>query len=798
MAVGRAEITIVADAAEFDRQMRRLGDSARRAFGGFTSGAAQATAQSNLWRDANGRLHDQFGRFAKDTTAGFSAAESSGRRFGGAIASVAGTFTKLLAGSAAMTSLVGVLGNAAVGAANLATELAPAVGIIAALPAAIGLGAAAASTFAVALSGVGEAFSAAASGDAEAFSAAIETLAPSAAAAATAVRDAVPAFQELQSSVQGAFFEGFAASITTAAAALQGPLKDGMTAVAQEASGIVNGLAAVAASDSGIRFIESSFVAVDNAMANLQEPLAALFQAFLDVGFAVNDAFGNTEEFGAGLGGLISQFAAFLSEAAASGEAVSWVTDAIAVFQALGAIISPILGILGSLGEAASAAGGNILGGFGAALQAVDDFLNTAAGVEAMQSVFANFALVASLVGNTLGALLPIIAPLVAELVSGLMPILQALAPILIQIAQLAVPIFQQILAAVLPLVPPLLQLASQILPLVANILGLVVAAAAPLLEVLVNLLVSVLTPLIPALTPILEIFGQLAATLIETVTPVIQVVGDILLWLVNEVIVPYLIPILETVIEIWSVIFTEALGIAKKALVDTAEGILAGMVALKDGISSAINSIKSLWTGLQNAFKAGWDWINSKVFAPMKLGARVMKDALASAWNSIKSGFSSLVDKMEAGADKIADFFSGIWSAIKGAYNALAGGWNRIDISIGPFSIPDWVPGIGGASFHISDIIPDIPRLQESGFSFGTGLTVLHPNEAIVNARDSRGINMLADAMALAASQGGGGLGGDIHVYIGDTEITDMIDVRIEEHDTELAHSARTGSGRR
>ena len=32
----------------------------------------------------------------------------------------------------------------------------------------------------------------------------------------------------------------------------------------------------------------------------------------------------------------------------------------------------------------------------------------------------------------------------------------------------------------------------------------------------------------------------------------------------------------------------------------------------------------------------------------------------------------------------------------------------------------------------------------------------------------------------------------------IGDTEITDLIDVRIEEHDTELAHSARTGSGRR
>lgn len=798
MAVGRAEITVVADAAEFDRQMRRLGDSARRAFGGFSSGAADATRQSNLWRDANGRLHDEFGRFARDTSAGFGQVDSAGRRFGGTIASIAGTFGKFLAGSAAMTSLVGVLGNAAVGAANLATELAPAVGILAALPAAIGLGAAAASTFAVALSGVGEAFSAAASGDAEAFAAAIEGLAPSAAAAATAVQAAVPAFEAIRASVQGAFFEGFAASITTAAAALDGPLKDGMTAVAQEASGLINSLAGVAASESGIRFVESSFVAVDNAMANLQEPLTALFQAFLDVGFAVNDAFGNVETFGSGLGGLISRFAEFLSEGAASGDAVAWVNDAIAVFSALGDIIAPIIGIIGSIGDAAAAAGGDVLGGFGAALSALDEFLNTAEGAAVLQEVFANFAVVAGLVGNTLGALLPIVTPLVAELVSGLLPILQTLAPILVQIGQLAVPIFQQILAAVLPLVPPLLQLASQILPLVANILSLVVAAAAPLLEVLVNLLVSVLTPLIPALEPILIIFGELAATLLDVLTPVIQVIGDILLWLVNEVIVPYLIPILEFLIELWSVIFAEALQIAGQALQETATGILNGMIALKDGISSAIDSIKSFWTGLQNAFKAGWDWINSKVFAPMKLGAEVMKDKLAGIWTSIKNGFNSLVDKLESGADKIADFFSGIWSAIKGAYNALASGWNRIDIEIGPFSIPDWVPGVGGNTFHISDIIPDIPRLATGGYLTGNPLIQAHADEMVLPLSHANGINALADAMALAARQSGGLGTPTIRVYIGDTELTEIIDVRIDDHDDELAHAARTGSGRR
>jgi hypothetical protein len=200
----------------------------------------------------------------------------------------------------------------------------------------------------------------------------------------------------------------------------------------------------------------------------------------------------------------------------------------------------------------------------------------------------------------------------------------------------------------------------------------------------------------------------------------------------------------------------------------------------------------------MKNALKAGADWIKNNVFTPVGNWASSMKDKLSGIWTSIKNGFSSLVDKLESGADKIADVFSGVWSAIKGAYNALANGWNRIDIEIGPFSIPDWVPGIGGASFHISDIIPDIPHLATGGYLTGDPLIQAHADEMVLPLSHANGINALADAMALAAQQGGSGLGvPEVRVYIGDRELTDLIDVRVETNNAALAHRARAGTGR-
>ena len=58
---------------------------------------------------------------------------------------------------------------------------------------------------------------------------------------------------------------------------------------------------------------------------------------------------------------------------------------------------------------------------------------------------------------------------------------------------------------------------------------------------------------------------------------------------------------------------------------------------------------------------------------------------------------------------------FSNLVNAMKGALNSIIGLWNRLDFRI-TFSVPSWVPGIGGETWSSPDIFPDIPYLAEGG----------------------------------------------------------------------------------
>jgi hypothetical protein len=122
---------------------------------------------------------------------------------------------------------------------------------------------------------------------------------------------------------------------------------------------------------------------------------------------------------------------------------------------------------------------------------------------------------------------------------------------------------------------------------------------------------------------------------------------------------------------------------------------------ALWIAIGKFFVSLFKLWWGLFTGFwskvfggvTAGWKWVTGKL-------------------SSFVSFVGSLPKKI-AGAAK--GMFDGIVAAAKGGINKLISLWNRLDLgwSIG---IPSWVPVIGGASFSIPDLVPDIPMLAEGG----------------------------------------------------------------------------------
>ena len=106
----------------------------------------------------------------------------------------------------------------------------------------------------------------------------------------------------------------------------------------------------------------------------------------------------------------------------------------------------------------------------------------------------------------------------------------------------------------------------------------------------------------------------------------------------------------------------------------------------MKNQISASIEMIKGIFTGIidfvKNVFTGNW----------------------SGAWQSVKDIFSSI--------------FSGLAGIVKAPLNAVIGIVNKVINSINGvgFSIPDWVPLVGGKEFKLN--IPEIPTFAKGGIA--------------------------------------------------------------------------------
>lgn len=737
-----------------------------------------------------------------------------------------GTFSRFL------SSITGVrlpvagfaaLGTAASAAAaaviQLGAALAPAVGIVAGLPAAVGVGAAAIGTLQVATAGFSDAM-AAAFEDTESFNSAIENLSPNAQAAAEAFRAAVPELQALQDAAQDAFFQDMDEAITSVAASLTGPLSTGMSTAAGAAGGLVTELLNIAGSQAGVDFVNSSFATLNATLAQLQEPVANLFAALLELGTVVNTAFGG-EEAGAGLAALIQRFADFVSQATASGQALTWVENALTVFEQLGAILSPIVGILGSIGSAAAETGGNILGVFGQGLQVFDDFLASAQGQEVLITLFEAL----NQVGQSFAQVLANIAPALPPIISGISAILGAVTPLLGPLSELVgsvlaalAPILGVVAAAIQPLIAPL----TTIITLLGEILVGAIDAVMPLIEVLVGVLsdqlavalevigavlqavapiftvlFDALAPIIEALTPLYELIGVVAEIIGAVLGPIVQVLGDILLWLVEQVIVPFVVPIIQVLADL----LTGLLGSAIQWLVEQFQLAGAGLEIIwnfiRDLIVQRAEEMAAGFEALVALFQVGWSILNNQVFTPIKNGINTVKNVVSTALSNTRTAWDNFVGFIKGIPGRISSSLSNMFSPLatgfKTAINSVIRGWNNLS-----FSVPSVDLGALGSVGGFTVSTPNIPYLQTGGFTQAEGLAMLHPDEMVLPLTNANGINALAAAFREAGLSGSGDVG-DIQVIvkIGERELTDIVGTEVSRNNKTLTRRARAGTGR-
>jgi hypothetical protein len=132
------------------------------------------------------------------------------------------------------------------------------------------------------------------------------------------------------------------------------------------------------------------------------------------------------------------------------------------------------------------------------------------------------------------------------------------------------------------------------------------------------------------------------------------------------------------------------------------------------------------------------------------------VKDWIVDKFNAVVTFFKSIPQKIGQALANLRDLFL---APFKAAFNAVAGLWNN---TIGKirFTVPDWVPLIGGKGFSV----PKIPTFHEGGIVPGRlGEDVLiraQAGEKITPADESGGVTIqvqgvtpdpisLADAIA-------------------------------------------------
>jgi TP901 family phage tail tape measure protein len=295
-----------------------------------------------------------------------------------------------------------------------------------------------------------------------------------------------------------------------------------------------------------------------------------------------------------------------------------------------------------------------------------------------------------------------------------------------IQIYETLQPALREIIQAVTEMVQWLQNLSPQAKMFIVIIAGLV-AAIGPLLIIL-GLMAA-------GLGSIITVTGQLIGVFSKLLTGV-KVIGAAIAGLSGPVLIA--IGVITALIAIGVALWQNWDTIKEKAGVifkNVKNAIVNAFQVAKDFIVNTWNNIKQFFSNTWNGIKNNATNIFNNIKNAISNAFNAVKKSISKVWNSIKSFLSDLwngikdtassvfngvkdgiVDAFNGVKDKVTGIWDSIWGTIKrfinkiiDGMNSMIGGLNKIS-----FSVPDWVPGVGGKKFGIN--IPRIPRLATGG----------------------------------------------------------------------------------
>lgn len=268
--------------------------------------------------------------------------------------------------------------------------------------------------------------------------------------------------------------------------------------------------------------------------------------------------------------------------------------------------------------------------------------------------------------------------------------------------------------------------------PFVNNLItlvGKIVLAISELWKnVLEPLIAWIVANVVPVITPILE-------TMVKTVSSIIGTISDILSGIMETLggIIDFITGIFtgdwslawQGVQEIFTGIWNALTGFIS-GIWSTIKSIFTGAIStivqfIRTGFNAAKTAITTIFGGIRSFISNTWNGIKSIVMGAVN----VLKSYVINGFNYIKSGITGVMNT-------ILSIISGIWrgiynvartyinyvlSGIQSMVNGIIGGLNSMIRALNHlhFSIPDWVPGLGGKSlgFNLGTISRvSLPRL--------------------------------------------------------------------------------------
>lgn len=540
-------------------------------------------------------------------------------------------------------------------AMGLVTSLAPAVGAIGLLPAAAIAAKVATGTLTIALSGLTDAVGAGLTGDTKKLNEAMKEMPPAMQTAVKAIVGLKPQIDGLKKTVQGNFWGQFNTQISSAGKTYLPMLATQLGIVATGFGKATSEGLKILTLPSNVKMVNTALSDTGASINNVSAGVPGLIQAFLPL-WQVGASFlpGLT----AGFDGLTNKVAGFMLEAQKTGQLHDFISGGLSVIGELGQLLGNIGSILFSVFQAAQAGGGNLLGTIGQLVGQFAAFLNTAQGMQALESIFTVLGQVGAIFGQAFALILPIVAqviqvlsgplqailPVISGLLTQLTPTIQLVGDVLTGALAVILPVIVNLLTTLMPVVGQLVTaLAGALAPVIMTI-AQVFATLVPIITPIITMLASALMPIITALSPVItvlaQVLGQILGAALTALMPLFQTLLPVIAQLVTTLL-PALIPIIQLIGQLFMALMP-AIQPVISLLADNAAKTLQMLTPLLTFVAQAIAFLITKLIALIGPIVSAIGWVANFFNKMNEAGA--IKDKFVGAMNAIKNGVSAAI----------------------------------------------------------------------------------------------------------------------------------------------------------